>query len=444
MLETKPEKYRIYQEEKTEKNDQTKSKNGRSVYENVIRQFNHAADIMKLDPDIRKILSKTNNEVIVNFPVKMDDGRIEMFTGYRVQHNNALGPYKGGLRFHQSVDIDEVRALATWMTWKSAIANIPYGGAKGGIQFDPGKHSMAELERISRRFTFALGENIGPEYDIPAPDVNTNAQIMAWILDTYLSTMPPLERQRCIHVVTGKPVESGGSLGRDKATGQGVVYAIEEWAKDRSFRLKGATYMVQGFGNVGSWAARILHPLGSKLVAVEDATGSLSNPEGIDPFALTEHVRKHRGVAGFPGTKVITHEEFLATNADIFIPAALENQITKDTAPFLNVKLVAEGANGPTDPEGDKILQRKKIDLIPDVLCNAGGVIVSYFEWLQNKRSEFWELSEVDDKLHKKMISSYERVREAATHHKVDWRTAAYIVALSRLELVYKERGIFP
>lgn len=415
-----------------------------SVYQNVVSQFNHAADIMKLDPDIRKILSKTTNEVIVNFPVKMDDGRIEMFTGYRVQHNNTLGPYKGGLRFHPAVEIDEVRALATWMTWKSAIAGIPYGGAKGGIQIEPSKYSMAELERISRRFTFALGENIGPEYDIPAPDVNTNAQIMAWILDTYLSTMPPLERQRCTHVVTGKPIESGGSIGRDKATGQGVVFTIEEWAKDRKFKLKGATYMVQGFGNVGSWAARLLHPHGSKLIAVEDATGTFSNPEGIDPFALTEHVKETRGVAGFAGLKKISHEEFLSTKADIFIPAALENQITKDTAPLLNVRLIAEGANGPTDPEGDKILQKKNIDLIPDVLCNAGGVIVSYFEWLQNKRSEYWDLQEVDGKLHKIMVSSYERVRDAAANHKVDWRTAAYIVALQRLEKVYKERGIFP
>ncbi|MDQ7824532.1 MAG: Glu/Leu/Phe/Val dehydrogenase [Candidatus Eremiobacteraeota bacterium] len=419
-------------------------KERQSVYQNVITQFNHAADLMKLDSDIRAILSRTTNEVIVNFPVKMDDGRIEMFTGYRVQHNNALGPYKGGLRFHPAVDIDEVRALATWMTWKSAIANIPYGGAKGGIQLDPAKYSDHEIERISRRFTFALGANIGPEYDIPAPDVNTNAQIMAWILDTYLSTMPPHERQRCVHVVTGKPIESGGSLGRDKATGQGVVYTIEEWAKDRKFNLKRATYMVQGFGNVGSWAARLLHPHGSRLITVEDHTGALANPKGIDPFALADHVKKKRGVKGFAHASEISHKEFLATKADIFIPAALENQITKDTAPLLNVKLIAEGANGPTDIDGDKILRQKKIDLIPDVLCNAGGVIVSYFEWLQNKRSEIWELEEVDDKLHKKMVSSYQRVRETSLHHKVDWRTAAYMVALSRLEKTYKERGIFP
>ena len=415
-----------------------------SVYENVTRQFDKAADLMGLDPEIRKILSKTTNEIIVNFPVTMDDGRLEMFRGYRVQHNNALGPYKGGLRFHPAVDIDEVRALATWMTWKSAIIDIPFGGAKGGIQFDPGDYSTRELERISRRFTFALGSNIGPEYDIPAPDVNTNAQIMAWILDTYLSMMPPLERNRSLHVVTGKPIESGGSVGRDKATGQGVVFLIEQWARDQEFDLTGATYAVQGFGNVGSWAARLMKPHGAKLIAVEDATGAAFSPDGIDPDDLTSYVGKHRGIAGYPGATPIDHEAFLSTQADILIPAALENQITAQTAPLVNVKLVAEGANGPTDPDGDAILQEKGIDVLPDILCNAGGVAVSYFEWLQNKRSEFWDLEEVDAKLHKKMVCAYERVRDAAQAYDTDWRTAAYIIAFSRLGKVYKERGIFP
>jgi len=416
-----------------------------SVYDNVARQFDQAANLMNLDPNIRKILSTTTNEIVVHFPVRMDDGRIEVFTGYRVQHNNALGPFKGGLRFHPAVDIDEVRALATWMTWKSAIANIPFGGAKGGIQLDPSNYSLGELERITRRFTYALGNNIGPEYDIPAPDVNTNPQIMAWILDTYLSTMPPHERQRCTHVVTGKPVESGGSLGRDKATGQGVVYTIEEWAKDRGFELKGATYTVQGFGNVGSWAACILKKHGAKLIAVEDISGAIFESEGIDPDDLLNYAKKNGGVvSGYPKAEPISPTAFLRTEADIFIPSALENQITADTAPWLNVKLVAEGANGPTDPDGDMILQEKGIDVIPDILCNSGGVIVSYFEWLQNKRSEFWELEEVDCKLHKKIVSAYGRVRDAAGEFNTDWRTAAYIVALSSIERVYKERGIFP
>jgi len=415
-----------------------------NVYENVVRQFNKAADLISFDPEIRKILGKTQNEVIVNFPAIMDDGHIEIFTGYRVQHNNVLGPYKGGLRYHPAVEIDEVRALATWMTWKSAIVNIPFGGAKGGIQCDPFKYSQPELQRITRRFTFALGCNIGPEFDIPAPDVNTNSQIMAWILDTYLSTQPPHTRQANVHVVTGKPVESGGSLGRDKATGQGVVFTIEQWAKDRKFNLKGATYFVQGYGNVGSWASILLKPYGAKLIAVEDVCGAYQNPEGIDPDELNEHFKQKRTFDGFPKLKKIDHRQFLSTKADMFIPAALENQITAETADLLNVRVVAEGANGPTDPDGDEILQKKNIDMIPDILCNAGGVIVSYFEWLQNKRSEFWDLEEVDRKLHKIIVGGYEKVRAAAKKYKTDWRTAAYIVALTRLEKVYKERGIFP
>ncbi|MGD2253807.1 MAG: Glu/Leu/Phe/Val dehydrogenase [Anaerolineales bacterium] len=415
-----------------------------SVYENVTMQFNSAADVMKLDPDVRRILAMPMNEVTVNFPAVMDDGRVEMFTAYRVQHSNVLGPFKGGLRFHPQVDIDEVRALATWMTWKTAIADIPFGGAKGGIQIDPAEYSASELERITRRFTFALGSNIGPEFDIPAPDVNTNPQIMAWILDTYISTVPPHGRQCCYHVVTGKPVQLGGSVGRDKATGQGVVYLIERWAEESGLDLKRATYFVQGYGNVGSWAARLLKPHGSKLLAVEDVTGAIANPKGIDAEALNEYVLEHGGVAGYPLASAVDHEAFMRTKADIFIPAALENQITAETAPWLDVTLVAEGANGPTDVNGDQILQEKGISSLPDILCNAGGVIVSYFEWLQNKRSEQWDLEEVDRKLHKIMLSAHERVSEAAKSFDVDRRTAAYIVALKRLETVYQGRGIFP
>ncbi len=422
-----------------------KAKKRAGLYKNVARQFDKAAELMGLDRNIRKILSMTTNEILVNFPVKMDDGRIEMFTGFRVQHNNVLGPYKGGLRFHPSVDLNEVRALATWMTWKSAIINIPLGGAKGGIQIEPTSYSLSEMERITRRFTFALGNNIGPDYDIPAPDVNTNAQIMAWILDTYLSTIPPNQRQCGIAVVTGKPITLGGSLGRDKATGQGVVFTIEEWAKDNRFNLKGSTYFVQGFGNVGSWAARLMKPHGSKLIAVEDISGAIFNSKGIDPEKLIDYTKSHNGlISGYPKAKPIDHETLMKTKADIFIPSALENQITADTAPFINVKVVAEGANGPTDPEGDMVLQSKGIDVIPDILCNAGGVIVSYFEWLQNKQSESWDLDEVDIKLHKKIVEAYRRVRDTASEFDTDWRTAAYIVALSRLEKVYKERGIFP
>ena len=415
-----------------------------NVYENVVAQFDKAADLMDLDPAVREILSTTLNELVVHFPVIIDDGHLEMFTGYRVQHNNVLGPFKGGLRFHPSVDIDEVRALATWMTWKSAIAGLPFGGAKGGIQIDPADYSEREIENITRRFTFALGTNIGPEYDIPAPDVNTNPQIMAWILDTYQQMMPPLERNRCAHVVTGKPVESGGSVGRNKATGQGIVYVLQAWAEDHDFDLSEATYFIQGYGNVGSWTARLLKPLGATLVAVEDHTGAIVNADGIDADDLAAYVEEHGGVDGYPGGKPVDHKTFMSVKADIFVPAALENQITAETAPWLNANLIAEGANGPTDREGDRILQEKDIHVLPDVLCNAGGVIVSYFEWLQNKRSEFWDLDEVDTKLYKKIIGGYKRVRDTARDYDTDWRTAAYIVALKRLETVYKKRGIFP
>jgi glutamate dehydrogenase (NAD(P)+) len=424
---------------------QAKLRKKSNLYENVIKQLEKAEEVIHCDKDIAEILAGTMNELVVHFPVRMDDGRIKMLTGYRVQHNNALGPFKGGLRFHPMVDIDEVKALAALMTWKTALVNIPFGGAKGGIQLDPADFSPAEIERIARRFTFALGNNIGPEYDIPAPDVNTNPQIMAWILDTYMSTMTPTERNRCIHVVTGKPLEAGGSQGRNKATGQGIVFLIEKWAQDQGFSLNGATYTVQGFGNVGSWAARLLKQHGAKLIAVEDVSGAIRKKDGIDPEDLAEYVKENKGIVqGYPKADVIDHEKFFYTRADIFIPAALENQITADTAEILNVKLVAEGANGPTELEGDKVLQRRGIEVIPDILCNAGGVIVSYFEWLQNKRSEFWEVEEIDNKLKKVIVSAYERVSQAAEKYKVDKRTAAQIVAISRLEMVYKERGIFP
>lgn len=416
----------------------------RGLFANVLDQFERAAGLMELNPNIRRILSHPMNEIVVHFPVRMDDGRVEIFTGYRVQHNNALGPFKGGLRFHPSLEIDEVRALAAWMTWKCAIAQIPFGGAKGGIQIDPARYTLTELEHITRRFTYALGDNIGPEYDIPAPDVNTNSQIMAWILDTYLTTVPPLERGRSMHVVTGKPVEVGGSQGREKATGQGVVFLIDQWARDNQVDLSALTFIVQGYGNVGSWAARLLQARGARLLAAEDLTGAIGCPSGIDAEKLAAYVQLHGGVKGYPQAGPIDHHEFLATRADIFIPAAMENQIDERTAQLLRVRLVAEGANGPTTPEGDRVLAARGIHLIPDVLCNSGGVIVSYFEWLQNKRSEFWELQEVDAKLHKKIVDAYERVRAAAESYKTDWRTAAYIVALTRLEHVYKERGIFP
>lgn len=414
-----------------------------NLYASMNKQFNQACDIIGVDTNLKKILAHPANEIIVNFPVKMDDGHIEIFTGFRVQHNNALGPFEGGLRYHPSVNIDEIKALAMLMTLKSALTDIPYGGSMGGIKMDPSKYTNNELERISRRFTFALGENIGPEYDILAPDLNTNSKIMCWILDTYLSNVPPHERQRCLHVVTGKPCESGGILGRDIAAGLGLVYNIEEWAKDNNHKICDLTYFLQGFGNVGLWASRFLKEKGATLIAVEDESGAIYNSEGIDPIELFKYINSHKYLNGFPRSKSIDHLTFLSTKADIFIPAAFENQITAETAPLLQVKLVAEGANAPTDYQGDIILKNNNISLLPDILCNSGGVIVSYFEWLQNKRSELWELNDVNLKLQEKINKAYRRVKEAARKNKTDWRTAAFIVALSRIELMYKEKGLF-
>ena len=415
------------------------------MYENVMREFNKAADTMNLDPGVRKILATTQNEIVVHFPVKMDDGSIEVFTGYRVQHNNALGPYKGGLRYHPTVDIDAARALATWMTWKTALAGLPYGGGKGGIQIDPKKYSESELERITRRFTFALGDNIGPDYDIPAPDVNTNAQIMAWIADTFASNKAPNMRFSNFHVVTGKPVVSGGLEGRDRATGFGVVTTIKKWAALNNVDLKDKTYIVQGFGNVGYWAAHFMKEEGAKLIAVQDHGGTIYNANGIDPEALLAHSEKNnRSVVGFAEADAMDASEFFGTDCDIIIPAALGNQITVDNVNSINAQLIAEGANGPTDNDAEKILLEKGITVIPDILCNGGGVIGSYFEWLQNKRSEIWKIDEVLDKLKDKVETSFDKVVNVAEKYNTDYRTAAYIVALERLEQTYKERGVFP
>nr|WP_172915672.1 Glu/Leu/Phe/Val dehydrogenase [Capnocytophaga canimorsus] len=415
------------------------------MYENVMHEFNKAADKMNLDAGVRKILAATQNEIVVHFPVKMDDGSIEVFTGYRVQHNNALGPYKGGLRYHPTVDIDAARALATWMTWKSAIAGLPYGGGKGGIQIDPTKYSKGELERITRRFTYALGDNIGPDYDIPAPDVNTNAQIMAWISDTYASSKSPAQRSNNLHVVTGKPVVSGGLAGRDRATGFGVVTAIKKWAKKNNVDLKGKTYIVQGFGNVGYWAAHFLSKEGAKLIAVQDHTGSISESKGIDPEALLGHTKNNNGgVAGFANAQKIENADFWKTACDILIPAALGNQITTNNVNDIKASLIAEGANGPTDATAEEVLLKKGIAIIPDILCNSGGVIGSYYEWLQNKRAEIWKIEEVLDKIQDKIETAFDNVVACAEKYDADYRTGAYIVALERLEQVYKERGVFP
>jgi glutamate dehydrogenase/leucine dehydrogenase len=403
-----------------------------------------AAKVAEVPDYITTILSQPKNEIIVNFPVRMDDGTVRLFKGYRIQHNNLLGPYKGGIRYHQTVSLDDLKALAAMMTWKCALMNLPLGGGKGGIKFDPNSVSRQELQRITRRFIHALGSNIGPETDIPAPDVGTDGRIMAWAMDTYMNTVGQLSKQAVKGVVTGKPVASGGTLGREKATGQGVVHCITEWAEENDFNLGGSTLVVQGFGNVGSHVAVILSKLGVSTIAVGDHTGYMYNPEGFNPHKLQEYVKKNRSIAGYPGGKPITREEFFRIKADIFIPAALENQIGIDEAQALQVRLVAEGANGPCTPEGETILLERGIDILPDVLANSGGVTVSYYEWVQNKRSESWTLEEVDARLEKAMKRAYREVVEVARQKKCTLRVAAYAVALQRISAAYGEREIFP
>jgi glutamate dehydrogenase (NAD(P)+) len=411
----------------------------------VIQSYlDEAADAIDLEPYIRTILSQPKNEIIVNFPVRMDDGAVRLFKGYRVQHSNILGPFKGGIRYHEDVSLDDCKALAAMMTWKCALMRLPYGGGKGGVKFNPRSISKAELQRVTRRFFFSLGSNIGPDFDIPAPDVGTNAQTMAWAMDTYANTVGHFNKQGVKGVVTGKPVASGGTLGREKATGQGVVHCITEWAQEKSFDLEGATMIVQGFGNVGSHAAAILAKLGVSTVAVGDHSGYMINPEGFNAHKLQDWVAEHGSIAGYPNGKKITREEFFSTKADIFVPAALENQVGAKEAKLLDVKLVAEGANGPLNPAGERVLAERGIDVLPDVLANAGGVTVSYFEWVQNKRSESWTLEEVDEKLETAMKRAYHDVMAMARSRKLPWRIAAYAVALNRIQAVYRERDIFP
>jgi glutamate dehydrogenase (NAD(P)+) len=415
-----------------------------NAYDVAIGQLERAAAAMNLDPQVHTILLQPKNELIVNFPVKMDDGSFRLFKGYRIQHNNIMGPFKGGLRFHREVHLDEVKALAAWMTWKCAVVEVPFGGAMGGIKFDPRQHSAAEIERITRRYTHALGNNIGPDHDIPAPDVGTNGQTMVWVMDTYMNFVPQDRKNAVRGCVTGKTLSSGGCQGREKATGQGLVYVIQEWARENHFPLDGCTFALQGYGNVGAHVARILSRLGASLVAVQDDTGAVGSGEGLHPVRLAEHVQQTGGVAGFSGGDALTRTEFFSTNCDLFVPAALEKQITAETAEWLKCKVVVEGANGPTDLEGERVLTRRGIEILPDILANAGGVTVSYFEWLQNRRAEAWTLDEVDERLHRTLVHAYATVRRTARERRLDNRTAAYVHALERIQNVYRERGIFP
>jgi glutamate dehydrogenase (NAD(P)+) len=403
-------------------------------------QFDHAAERLELDPGLRRVLRVPKRELTVNFPVTMDDGHVEVFTGYRVQHNVARGPAKGGIRYHQDVTLDEVRALSMWMTWKCAVVNIPYGGGKGGVIVDPKKLSLRELEGLTRRFATEISPLIGPDRDIPAPDVNTNSQTMAWIMDTF-----SMHHGYTISaVVTGKPIAIGGSLGRNEATARGAVFTLLKASKERNVPLAGARVAVQGYGNAGSIAAMLLAAEGSTIIAVSDSTGGIYNPAGLDPSKVNAWKREHNTVVGFPGSEEISNSALLELDCDILVPAALENQITHANAPRIKAKIVAEAANGPTTPEADAILHERGIFLIPDILCNAGGVTVSYFEWVQDMQSFFWTEERINESLKGIMDRAFDSVYEMADLHDVDMRTAAYMVAVARVAEATQLRGLYP
>jgi len=410
-------------------------------FETARQQIDIVADLLGLDVGMREVLKHPKRELTVNFPVRMDDGSYRVFTGHRVQYNMARGPTKGGIRYHPQVTLDEVRALAAWMTWKCAVVNIPYGGAKGGVICDPKHMSKGELERLTRRYASEIAPIIGPEMDIPAPDVYTDSQTMAWIMDTYSM----LKGYSVPGVVTGKPISLGGSEGRGEATGRGCAYVIRESAKDVGLKMKGATVAVQGFGNAGSVAANLLYDeQGAKIVAVSDSKGGILKADGLNPHAVEAHKQKTGSVVGFPGTKALSNEELLQTKVDVLIPAALENQITPKNADKIQAKIVAEAANGPTVPKADTILFEKGITVLPDVLANAGGVTVSYFEWAQDIQGYFWGLDEVNSRLERIMVKSYADVHQVATERKVHNRTAAYVLAIQRVVDATKIRGIYP
>ena len=403
-------------------------------------QFDHAAEKLDLDDGMRRVLRVPQRELTVNFPVTMDDGNVQVFTGHRVQHNVSRGPAKGGIRYHQDVTLDEVRALAMWMTWKCACVNIPYGGGKGGVIVDPKQLSTREVEGLTRRFTTEISPLIGPERDIPAPDVNTNAQTMAWIMDTYSMhhgyTIPG--------VVTGKPIAVGGSLGRNEATARGAVFTLLQWAKAKGETLDGARVAIEGYGNAGSIAATLLKAEGATIIAVSDSTGGIHDASGLDPAKVSAWKAEHGTVVGFPGADSVNNHELLELDCEILVPAALENQITKANAPKIKAKVIAEAANGPTTPEADEILYDRGVFVIPDILCNAGGVTVSYFEWVQDMQSFFWTEARINESLKEIMDRAFEAVHQMSDRHEVDMRTAAYMVAVARVAEATTLRGLYP
>jgi len=406
----------------------------------ALRQFNRAADLLPLKRGIRDFLGFPHRELTVHFPVQRDDGSVQVFTGYRVHHSSVLGPTKGGIRYAPQVDLDEVRALAMWMTWKCALMHLPYGGAKGGVAVDPLTLSRAELEHLTRRYTTEISVVIGPQRDIPAPDVGTNDQIMAWIMDTYSMhaghSVPA--------VVTGKPVSIGGSAGRREATGRGVMITAREAARRWELPFARAHVVVQGFGNVGSVAAALLHDQGCRIIGVSDIYGGVVNPDGLDPRAVLRHVQDTGRVSGYRGGDAIGNDALLEQPCDMLVPAAIEGQITGANAPRVKARLIVEGANGPTTPDADEILNARGILVVPDILANAGGVIVSYFEWVQDLSSLFWSEDEINARLEPIMVGAFDRVAATAREREVDLRTAAMVNAVQRVADALMTRGIYP
>ena len=411
-----------------------------SAWQIALQQYDRAADKLNLSSAVRDVLRYPKREVTVNFPVQMDDGSSRIFTGYRVWHNLGRGPAKGGIRFHPSARLDEIRALAMLMTWKCACVKIPYGGAKGGVTCDPKSMSIRELERMTRRFTTEIGDMLGPDSDIPAPDVNTNAQVMAWMMDTYSMH----HGYSVTGVVTGKPVSIGGSEGRQEATGRGVIFTVQEAAKAIDLELPGARVVVQGYGNAGESAARFIAELGAKVIAVSDSHGGIFNGDGLDLPLVTRHKQETGSVVGTPRTRPISNEELLELECDILVPAALEGAITERNAPRVHARIVAEAANGPTSPEADDIFRERGIMVIPDILCNAGGVTVSYFEWVQDREEFFWSIDEINARLRRIMVRAFDDVHRTAVEHDIDLRLAAYMLSVSRVAEATLTRGFYP
>jgi glutamate dehydrogenase (NAD(P)+) len=410
-------------------------------FEVALEQLDEAAKLIKLDNGLHQILAHPKRVLIVSIPVRLDNEEIRVFTGFRSQHNDARGPYKGGIRYHPQVTIDEVKALSMWMTWKCAIADIPYGGGKGGVICNPKQMSDLELERMTRRYAYAIADIIGPHTDIPAPDVYTGGKEMAWIMDTYSALKGNYVQPE---VITGKPLAIGGSLGRTEATGRGLSFTVREAAKKLKLNLHTATVAVQGFGNAGQYAAQLLEEQGAKVIAVSDSKGGVYNKNGVQIGALRKHKEKKGSVVGFPESKSISNEEVLETDCTVLIPAALENQITKKNAPKISAKVVAEAANGPTTPEADDILYKNKTLLIPDVLANGGGVTVSYFEWLQNLRRESWGESQVNEMLDKNITRAFSDVYATHDKYQVNMRKASTVLAINRVVDAIKIRGLWP